>query len=118
MNKECVYPDFTGGMTYSRHNYGRDRDCIICGHTKDTPMTKKEIKQVVDELRNNISYPDVEISPLTGCGLKEFPERKIIRKEVIVQHLRWQCIYLNGGIDEEELTNNLEIFKWKKIIMI
>jgi len=81
-------------------------------------MTKTEIKQVVDELRNDISYPDVEISPLTGCGLKDFPLNKMIRKEVIVEHLRWQCLYLNGGIDEEELCNNLEIFKWKKIIMI
>lgn len=81
-------------------------------------MNKKEIKQVIDELRNNISYQEVDISLLLGCGLSDFPIGKIIRKEVIVMHLRWQCLFLNGNIDEEELCLNLEIFKTKKIIMV
>lgn len=81
-------------------------------------MTKQEIKLVVDELRSGESYPDVSIAPLTGCGLSDFPKRKHIRKEVIVQHLRWQCLFLNGNIDEEELCYNLEILKDKKVIMI
>jgi len=81
-------------------------------------MTKHDMQIVVNELRNNISYPDVDSSPLIGCGLQDFPKGKIIRKEVIVQHLRWQCLFLNGCIDEQELSDNLELFKWKKIIMI
>lgn len=81
-------------------------------------MTKKNIQTVVNELRENISYPNIDISPLSGCGLSDFPKRKHIRKEVIVQHLRWQCLFLNGNIDEEELCYNLEILKDKKVIMI
>lgn len=81
-------------------------------------MDKKEIKQVVDELRNDVSYPEVDISPLSGCGLSDFPFGKIVRKEAIVQHLRWQCLMFNGNIDEEELCANLEIFKHKKIVMV
>ena len=81
-------------------------------------MTKKEIQLVVDELRSGESYPDVSISPLTGCGLPDFPKKRHVRKEVIVQHLRWQCLYLNGGIDEEELDNCIQILKDKKVIMI
>jgi hypothetical protein len=81
-------------------------------------MNKGELKIVVDELRNGTSYPEVDISPLSGCGLHDFPFGKIIRKEVIVMHLRWQCLFFNGKIDEEELCNCLEIFKWKKVIMV
>ena len=81
-------------------------------------MTKKEIQIVVNELRDKTSYPEVDISPLTGCALGDFPIGKIIRKEVIVMHLRWQCLFLNGNIDEEELCFNLAIFKEKKIIMV
>lgn len=81
-------------------------------------MTKNEIKLVVDELREGKSYPDTDISPLSGCRLIDFPIGKIIRKEVIVMHLRWQALYLNGKIDEEELSSCLEIFKSKKVIMI
>ena len=81
-------------------------------------MTKDEIKTVVDELREGKSYEGVDISPLLGCGLADFPKGKIIRKEVIVMHLRWQAVYLNGLIDEEELCINLEIFRDKRVIMV
>lgn len=81
-------------------------------------MNKKEIKLVVDELRNNTSYPNIDISPLSGCGLSDFPIGKIIQKEVIVMHLRWQALYLSGNIDEEELSSCLDILKTKKVIMV
>jgi hypothetical protein len=70
-------------------------------------MNKAEIKVVVNELREGKSYSGTDISPLSGCGLSDFPIGKIIRKEVIVMHLRWQALYLNGNIDEEELTERL-----------
>lgn len=81
-------------------------------------MNKTEIKLVVNELREGKSYPDTDISPLSGCGLSDFPIGKMIRKEVIVMHLRWQCLFLNGNIDEEELSSCLYILKSKKVIMI
>lgn len=81
-------------------------------------MTKDDFKVVVDDLRNGVSYPETDISPLSGCGLSDFPKRKMVRKEVIVMHLRWQCLYLNGNIDETELSNCLENFKDIKLVMI
>lgn len=81
-------------------------------------MNKSEIKIVVDELRENKSYPEVDISPMSGCGLSDFPSGKIIRKEAIVMHLRWQCMFLNGNIDEEELSYELQLLKTNKIIMV
>ena len=81
-------------------------------------MNKAEIKLVVDELREGKSYPETDISPLSGCGLSDFQKGKMIRKEVIVMHLRWQALYLNGNIDEEELSSCLEILKTKKVIMV
>ena len=81
-------------------------------------MNKAEILIVVDELRNNISYPDVDISSMIGCGLPDFPKGKFVRKEAIVMHLRWQCLFLNGKIDEEELSNELYLLKKNQIIMV
>jgi hypothetical protein len=81
-------------------------------------MTKKEIQIVVNELREGISYPEVDISPLSGCDLTGFPKNKMIRKEAIVMHLRWQCLFLNGNIDEEELCNELQLLKENKVIMV
>ena len=81
-------------------------------------MNKKDIKLVVDELRNNISYDNVDTSPMTGCGLSGFKKGKHIRKEVIVMHLRWQCLYINGNIDESVLSDELFLLKKNKIIMV
>jgi len=81
-------------------------------------MTKNDCKILVNELRNNISYSDIDTSVLFGCGLDDFPKGKIIRKEALLMHLRWQCLFLNGGIDEQELSDNLWIFKNKRIIMV
>lgn len=81
-------------------------------------MNKSEVKTVVDELRNGTHYPEVSVEPLFGCGLPDFPDRKIVRKEVIVNHLRWQCLQFNGEIDENQLTEEIEILRAKRIIMV
>ena len=81
-------------------------------------MTKQDFKTVVNELRDGKSYPGTDTEPLHGCALSDYPKGQIIRKEVIVEMLRWQCLFLNGGIDEQELTNMLQIFKTKRIIMV
>ena len=81
-------------------------------------MNKNELSKVTRELKDGVSYPGIDISPLTGCALSDFPLRKIVSKEAIVMHLRWQCLFLNGNIDEEELSNCLHILKDKKVIMV
>lgn len=81
-------------------------------------MTKEEIKIVVDELREGKYYNEIDISPMSGCGLPNFKKGKMIRKEVIVMHLRWQCININGDINEVELSYELQLLKDNKIIMV
>ena len=81
-------------------------------------MTKQDIKTVVDEYRDNKYYPNVSTEPLVGCALPDFPKGKYVRKEAIVNLLRWQCKYLNGETDEEELTNVISILKIKRVHMI
>ena len=73
---------------------------------------------LADELRADISYPDVDPVPLFGCGLNDFPKFKPVRKEAILQHLRWQCKCLDGSIDENQLSEEFQILKEKKVIMI
>jgi len=81
-------------------------------------MTKKELNIVTRELKEGINYPDTDLTPLWGCALPEFSLFQFISKEVIVMHLRWQCIMMNGNIDEKELNECLQILKDKKVIMV
>ena len=81
-------------------------------------MTKAEIREVVDDLRNGKTYPDVDTSPLYGLALEDFPKGKYVRKEVISNMLNWQCMLLNGEIDEDELDNCLRWWKEKRVVMI
>ena len=81
-------------------------------------MNKADVKTVIDELRKDVSYPNVDIDPLYGCGLPDFPDRKFVRKEVIVNHLRWQCLQLNGDIDENQLTEEIAVLRRKRVVMI
>ncbi len=80
-------------------------------------MTKQDVLVVVKELRENVIYEDVDDSPLHGLGLNDFSVGKYVRKEAIVKFLNWQCRYLGGGIDENELENCISLLKQKKVIM-
>jgi hypothetical protein len=81
-------------------------------------MLKIEMKIVVDELRNHKYYENIDIVPLFGIGLSDFPKGKYVTKEAIVNFLGQQCRYFNGGIDENELTNCLFLLKEKRVIMV
>jgi len=81
-------------------------------------MTKADIVEVVNDLRNGKTYPGVDTSPLLGLALSDFPKRKIVRKEVISNLLNWQCMLLNGNIDENELVDCISWLKEKKVVMV
>ena len=81
-------------------------------------MTKDDMKVLADELRQGKSYPEADISVLSGCGLSDFEKRKPVRKEAIVMHLRWQCLTLNGTVLDSQLTEELQILKEKEVLMI
>ena len=80
-------------------------------------MTKTELITVVNDLRDGKTFPDVDTSPLYGLGLDDFPKRRTVRREVISNFLNWQCMFLDGTIDEEELDNCMFLLK-KKVVMI
>jgi hypothetical protein len=81
-------------------------------------MTKQDFQTLANELREGTRYPDTDTDVLFGCALTDYPKGLTIRKEVFVEFLRWQCIYLNGGTDEKELSFCFEVFKAKKMMMI
>lgn len=81
-------------------------------------MTKPEIKKVVTDLRNGVTYDNISTEPLFGIGLSDFPKRKYVRKEVITNFLNYQCMNIDGSIDEPELENCLFYLKDKKVVMI
>jgi len=83
-------------------------------------MTKKEIKEVVrlfleDKVdRENISLDDL-FNTMGGCAFWE--EKKHIRKAMVVRFLAYQCRYLNGNVNDQELSDCCNILK-RKVIMI
>jgi len=81
-------------------------------------MTKSEIKEVVDDLRNHVTYPNVSTEPLHGLGLDDFPYGKYVRREVISNFLNWQCACLDGSFDEPELDNCIWLLKNKRVVMV
>lgn len=78
-------------------------------------MNKKEIKLVVDELRAGRRYERVSLESLDGCAY--FQGKRRIRKEVIVQFLRWQTLNLDGSINDEMLGEAVDCLR-KNIVMI
>ena len=84
-------------------------------------MTKKEISTVVRELQENRyydSYPSGGGDFLFGVGLSDFPLRKMVPKEAIVNFLSYQCRQLNGKVDTDELENCINYLTEKKVIMV
>jgi hypothetical protein len=81
-------------------------------------MTKEDLSILSKELHAGISYPGVDMSPLSGCHSETFPMNKIISKDALVMFLRWKCSMSYGTIDEEELSIYFRIFKDKKIKMV
>jgi hypothetical protein len=81
-------------------------------------MTKSEIKSAVDDLRNNVHYDGVSTEPLYGLALDDFPYGKYVRHEVVVNLLHWQCMLLNGTIDEVELSDCIYFLKTKGVRIV
>lgn len=81
-------------------------------------MTKQEAQDVVNELRIGKVYPNVDIEPLHGVGTHDFPTGKMVTKECIVNFLNYQCMMLNGAIDQQELSNCLASLKLKKVVVV
>lgn len=81
-------------------------------------MTKTEIKEVVRDFVAGIK-PDVTLDNLadTMGGCAYWKEKRHIRKEMLIKHLRYHCLNLDGSINDGLLGESCEIFR-TKIIMV
>ena len=77
-------------------------------------MTSKQFKEAADLALNHpeIKLLDVDTSHFLGCGLPEYKTVFCTIREVAAL-IRWQCQYLCGGYDVEELQNMALIAKCK-----
>jgi hypothetical protein len=83
-------------------------------------MTKADIKEIMKDFRapKKSRLTQVDITPLEGLALSSFPKGKFVRKEVIVEFLRYQCTQLNGEVDDKELNDCFFLLTNKKVNMI
>jgi hypothetical protein len=67
-------------------------------------MNNDQFKKAVEIARNtNIDLSKFDISILSGFALASFKKVSTII-EVAAACIRWQCLQLNGGIDNENLN--------------
>jgi hypothetical protein len=67
-------------------------------------MNNDQFKKAVEIARDtNIDLSKFDISILNGFALASFKKVSIII-EVAAACIRWQCLQLNGGIDNENLN--------------
>lgn len=81
-------------------------------------MTKGEMKEIADEVREGKTYPEADVSPLFGLALPSFEEGKPVSKKSAVNHVMWQAQNMDGSIDEDEMMHNLNLMKEKKVTII
>jgi len=81
-------------------------------------MTKNEFNRAFEIAQNNnISLLDIDNSILYGCALPEFKYPVHCTIIQLAALIRWQCQYLFGGWDSEELDSIAYIAK-KKFILV
>lgn len=78
-------------------------------------MTKSEIKQVVrdfieEKTDRSITLGDVS-ETMGGCLY--WTKKRTIRKEMLARFLDFQCRFMDGRVNDQELANCCYIFKTK-----
>ncbi|MCP3681271.1 MAG: hypothetical protein GY861_01145 [bacterium] len=86
-------------------------------------MNKSEIRKLVSSLNLSIDAKTTTSfnpakHPLNGIGCSDFPLRKPVTFNAILEYLKWQCVQFNGEINQLELSDCLELLKKKKVICI
>jgi len=78
-------------------------------------MTREQFSAALEIARSDRNLEAFDDIILHGCGLPDFKTVTVVI-EVAAVMLRWQCITLAGGIDNEELENMRNIFRTKVLI--
>lgn len=87
-------------------------------------MTKGDAERLMDDLRNGVKFGESlnEINdlcePLEGLGTSDFEAGKIVSYESVLTFLRWQCVQMNGRLDQDELSTCLGLLKRKRVVIV
>ena len=78
-------------------------------------MTREQFTAALEIARSKQNLEAFDDEILHGCGLPGFKPVTVVI-EVAAVMLRWQCVTLCGGIDNDEVNNMRQIFRTKVLI--
>jgi len=73
-------------------------------------VTKIEFTRAVEIATSDRDLGGIDTSILHGYGLEDF-RAVAVSLDTVAAMIRWQCCYLTGGIDAEELADIRRIFR-------
>lgn len=73
-------------------------------------MTKSEFTRAVEIATSDRDLGGIDTTILHGCGLPGF-RPVAVALDTVAAVIRWQCCYLGGGLDAEELASCRRIFR-------
>lgn len=80
-------------------------------------MTKQELSQAYDiAITNAADLHDFDIGVFDGFGLPDF-KPVYVRIEQVARLIRWQCQYMDGTWDSENLQDIATVGKTKFLII-
>ena len=79
-------------------------------------MNSEQFNAAVAMARSKVSLDQYDTGIMLGFGLPDFKQVHVLM-EVVAATIRWQCITLNGGWDNEAMEECREAFRHKVIIV-
>ena len=80
-------------------------------------MTKEQLTSAMQIARSGRDLTQYDDSILDGIGLSSFESPVYVCIEAVARFLRWQCIYLNGGIDSEMLNECSALLRKRAMVL-
>ena len=79
-------------------------------------MNRQQFSAALDIARSDRDLSAFDDDILFGFGLPDFTPVSVVI-EVAAKTLRWQCVTLAGGIDNEELESCRQLFRHRVLIV-
>jgi len=73
-------------------------------------VNKAQLDQAMDIARSDRDLSNFDDELLHGYGLASFKPVSVCL-EAVARMIRWQCIYINGGIDADALDQLVRVFR-------
>jgi hypothetical protein len=84
-------------------------------------MNKQDMVRLTMDLENGVPTPNssmLDENPMDGLYLPDFPDRKPVSYDAALSFLRWHCVYMNGNINQTELSEMLEVMRRKRVMIL